>query len=228
MTTSTDVATARPDTSEMVMVHNAFRSHFRALPDLVRGVDTGDIARARRVVAFFEEMSNGLHNHHTTEDELMWPILLDRAPTDHELVLRMEEQHERIAELNAIAATQSKVFATAADPAVRAEFAETLAAIAAALDEHMGEEERHILPLVEQVLSVLEWNAIGETARAHIPKDRQLVFFGFMLQASTPDERRRFLQEVPLLARLMWRLVGKRAYGKEHREVYGIAPDWAT
>lgn len=228
MTASADTATARPDTSEMVMVHNAFRYHFRALPDLVRGVDTGDIARARRVVEFFEEMSDGLHHHHTTEDELMWPILLDRVRTDHELVLRMEEQHERIAELNAIAVGQSKVFATAADLVVRAELADTLAALAAALDEHMGEEEHHILPLVERVLTVPEWNALGETARAHIPKDRQLVFFGFMLQACTPDERRRFLQEVPLFARLMWRLVGKRTYAKEHREIYGIAPDWAA
>ena len=35
-------AIARPDTSEMIFVHNAFRQQFRALPDLVRAVPAGD------------------------------------------------------------------------------------------------------------------------------------------------------------------------------------------
>ena len=30
----------------------------------------------------------------------MWPLLLERAQTDAALILRMEEQHERIAELH--------------------------------------------------------------------------------------------------------------------------------
>ena len=121
------------------------------------------------------------------------------------------------------------MFATAADPVVRAELADTLAALAAALDEHMGEEEQHILPLVEErAQRAGVERARRDCARAHPRRIVSLIFFGFMLRACTPEERRRFLQEVPLFARLMWRLVGKRTYGKEHREIYGIAPDWAA
>ncbi len=29
----------------------------------------------------------------------MWPLLLEQAPMDSEMILRMEEQHERISEL---------------------------------------------------------------------------------------------------------------------------------
>ncbi len=34
--------------------------------------------------------------HHTTEDDLIWPELLDRAGLDAPLVRRMEEQHQQI------------------------------------------------------------------------------------------------------------------------------------
>ncbi|RZK86051.1 MAG: hemerythrin domain-containing protein, partial [Rhodococcus sp. (in: high G+C Gram-positive bacteria)] len=109
MTTST-AHTARPDTREMVVVHNCFRRQFAALPALVRGVPAGDTARAGEVVTYFEELATALHHHHTSEDDLLWPKLLDRAPTDAALVLRMEEQHERISELLSRAQSQGAAF----------------------------------------------------------------------------------------------------------------------
>lgn len=34
--------------------------------------------------------------HHTTEDDLIWPKLLDRAGLDAPLVEQMEEQHQQV------------------------------------------------------------------------------------------------------------------------------------
>ncbi|MBF6353092.1 hemerythrin domain-containing protein [Nocardia higoensis] len=218
-------APARPDTYDMVVVHNSFRRHFRALPDLVTGVAAGDLQRARRLVAFLDELGTGLHEHHTGEDELLWPLLLERASTDAALVLRMEEQHERIAELTERARRESAEFASAADSSVRDRLAVTLRALATAVDEHMTEEERQVLPVVENVLTVPEWQALGERGREHMPKDRQLVFFGFLLQGASDADRRKFLAEMPLPARLAWRLLGRRAFAKEYREIYGTDPE---
>ena len=36
----------------------------------------------------------GLDNHHHGEDELIWPLLRQRAITDAEIVSRMEHQHD--------------------------------------------------------------------------------------------------------------------------------------
>ena len=187
MTITTD-PTARPDTTAMVIVHNMFRRHFRALPALVRSVADGDVARAARIVTFIDELTAGLHHHHSGEDELMWPLLLDRAPTDNELINRMEEQHERIGELYERAQHQAREFAANADPAVRGSLAATLDALAAALDEHMAEEEQHILPVVERVMTVAEWERLGERGREGIPKDRRLVFLG-EIYGTDPDWR---------------------------------------
>ncbi|MEU1204942.1 hemerythrin domain-containing protein [Nocardia sp. NPDC005825] len=223
---STDIAQARPDTYDMVVVHNAFRRHFRALPALAAGVAPGDVERARVLADFLAELGTGLHSHHTGEDELMWPLLLERAPMAAALVLRLEEQHERIAELSTRAQRDAAAFATAADPAARDRFAATATALAAALDEHLAEEETHILSIVEQVMTVPEWRALGERGRAHMPKDRQLVFLGFLLHAASAPDRRKVLAELPRTARLAWRLLGRRTFDREYRQVYGTEPNW--
>ena len=221
---TTPTTRARPDTSEMVVVHDLFRREFGNLPGLVRGVDAGDVARAEVVVAFVRELAEGLHHHHTGEDELMWPLLLERARTDAALVLRMEEQHERIAALHDRAVDQAAAFAAAADPGDGERLARTLTTLAAALDEHMREEEDHILPLVEEHLTVAEWEALGERGRAGIPKDRQLVQLGFILLGTSPEDRTAFLAQLPVPARIAWRLVGRRRFAAEYRRIYGRAP----
>ncbi|MRH87786.1 hemerythrin domain-containing protein [Nocardia sp. SYP-A9097] len=208
----------------MVLIHRAFRRHFAALPDLVRGVADADITRARRIVEFLTELGTGLHHHHTGEDELMWPLLLERAKTDGALILRMEEQHERIAELTARADRQAEEFAGSAQPRVREQLVVTLSALAAALDEHMAEEEAAILPLVERVMTPREWAALGERGRGAVAKDRQLIFLGFILQGVPHAEQRKFLADMPFAARLAWRLLGRRAFAREYRSIYGIDP----
>ncbi|MFI6772779.1 hemerythrin domain-containing protein [Nocardia sp. NPDC050412] len=217
--------TDRPDTADMLLVHRAFRRHFDALPGLVGGVADGDTARAGRIVEFLTELDTGLHHHHCAEDELMWPLLLERAKTDGALILRMEEQHERIAELIDRADRQAEEFAASAHPEVRGHLAATLSALAVALDEHMAEEEARILPLAGRVMTAREWQALGERGRAAVPKDRRLIFLGFILQAVPHPERRKFLADMPFAARLAWRLLGSRTFAKEYRSIYGTDPE---
>ena len=220
----TAATTTRPDTSEMVFVHNCFRQQFRALPGLVLAVPDGDLERARIVVDFQQELTTALHHHHEGEDELMWPLLLEQAPMDSELILRMEEQHERIGELYQRAAENAVEFTATADPKSRTELADTLAELIDALTEHLHDEEVHILPLVERVMTVPQWEALGERGWAGIPKDRQLVFLGFLLQANTPERGREFLTRMPTPARIAWKLLGRRTFAKEYRRIYGTDP----
>jgi len=216
--------TARPDTAEMVFVHNSFRQQFRALPGLVRAVPDGDVRRAAVVVDFLAELTTALHHHHEAEDELMWPLLLELAPMDSALILTMEEQHERIAELYRRAEDDAAGFVRTADPGSGAELADTLTELIAALEEHLHDEEVHILPLVSEVMTVKQWEALGERGRAGIPKDRQLVFLGFLLAANTPERGREFLQKMPGPARIAWKLMGRKVFAREYRRIYGTDP----
>lgn len=209
--TSTTEAT---DTWDMVLVHRGFRRDFRMLPALVRAVTEGDTARAETVGFHLEKVADALHHHHTAEDELLWPLLLERATLHTELINRMETQHERvhealerIAELN----PRWRRTATAGD---RDQLAEVIARASVALDEHLADEEQEVLPIVETHVTPAEWAALGERGRALLPKGKMaLVFLGSLFEDATPAEKTRFLGELPAPARLIWRLVGDRVYG---------------
>lgn len=214
-------AAARPDTREMVVVHNVFRRIFGDLPGLVRGVTPGDRARAGILADSYTEVAAALHHHHTGEDELLWPTLLQRVDADRAFVLRAEEQHERVDTL--LTRGTKQVLAFRADPSAanRDALAATIAELNDALCEHMADEERYILPLVEQHMTVAEWAQLGERGRASIPKDRLLIQLGWILDGLDPAERKEFLRGMPLPARVAWRLAGRRMFAKECRKIYG-------
>jgi hypothetical protein len=217
-------AQARPDTHEMVVVHRVFREGYRELPGLFRTVPEGDTARAAVVVRALTELSTALHHHHTSEDETLWPLLLDRvldAPEHRALVLRMEEQHERVAALIERVEGIAAAFVAGARPEDGERLATAVEALSAALDEHLHDEEVFILPLAEQHLTVEEWEAGAERARASIPPDRLLVQLGYILSHCSPAEARDFTARLPLPARLAWRLVGRRAYRRERAQLLG-------
>lgn len=219
--TSTVAAPERPDTHEMIVIHNLFRRIFGDLPGLVRRVAPGDTARAEVLADAYVEVATGLHHHHTNEDELLWPTLLERVEVERAFVLRAEEQHERVHELlergNGLVAT----FRTDPTAEHRDEFAAVIEDLNTALREHMADEERYILPLVEQHLTVAEWEQLGECGRASMPKDRLLIQLGWILDGMPAAQRRAFLRGMPLPARVLWRLVGRRQFAAEKAKVYG-------
>jgi hemerythrin-like domain-containing protein len=220
------IVTERVDTWEMVLVHRVFRREFRLLPSIVRAVPAGDTARAEIVGQHLEHLAGALHHHHTAEDEMLWPLLLDRATPHTELVDRMEAQHarlheplERIAELN-------PRWRSTAGPLDRDELADVIAQASTALDEHLTDEEQEILPIVATHVTQAEWDALNERGRSVIPKGKlALVFLGSIFEEASPAERARFLAGLPAPARLIWRLFGNRAYAASRDRIRHGAAD---
>ena len=221
--TTTVPAVARPNTREMIVIHNVFRRMFGDLPGLVRAVAPGDTVRAGVLADAWIEVASGLHHHHTNEDEILWPTLLERVEVERSFVLRAEEQHERVHELLECGNAQVEGFRRDPAPERRDQFAATIEELCGALSEHMADEERYILPLVEEHMTVSEWDQLGERGRTGIPKDRLLVHLGWILDGLSVADRREFLAGMPLMARIAWRLVGKRAWRKERDAIYGAA-----
>lgn len=212
--------TERTDTWEMVVVHRVFRREFRMAPALVRAVAPGDTARAEILADHLGNVAHGLHHHHTGEDELLWPLMLARVSMRAELINRMEAQHERLHAPLARIEELLPRWRTRALAADRDELADVLAEASAALDEHLADEEREILPLVEEYITPAEWHALGERGKTSLPKGKMaLVFLGAILEEATPAEKKRFLADLPAPARLLWRLTGERVYAKARDRV---------
>jgi hemerythrin-like domain-containing protein len=203
------------DTHDMVIVHRAFRREFALLPAMVTAVQEGDTDRSALIAAHAREWLGLLHHHHAGEDELLWPRLRDHRDIDTELVGRMEAQHERMAGIIGQVGGPLDRWAATAGLDQRAELAGLLARLRDGLDEHLADEEAHILPVVEVTLSAAQWEELGQRGIASVPKPRLLVVLGYMLEETTPEEAAAFLAHVPRPGRIGYRLVGRRKFQQE-------------
>ena len=108
----------------------------------------------------------GLHMHHTGEDELLWPLLLERAAPSADLIHTMQAQHAKVDDfsdrLEPLIASGSAGAST-----VRGEqLALLVEEFFAALLEHLELEEREILPLAERHVTAEEWSQLGAHGQA--------------------------------------------------------------
>lgn len=202
-TTTTSLTGVR----DMIVVHRAFRRELRLLPELVRGVRPGDAARARQVADATRMILKGLHLHHTGEDELLWPKLLERAAPDAALVARMEAQHGQVDRELALLGPALSRWEVEARPAVGEEVASALDAVRAVLLDHLDEEEREVLPLAAQHLTQAEWSELGEHGLAAMERRELPLLFGAVLEDATPEERAAMVRVLPLPVRLLLRPV---------------------
>jgi hemerythrin-like domain-containing protein len=208
-----------PDINEMRVIHRVFRRELTALPGLVRRVPDGDTARAEVVGRHAQFVLTGLHVHHTGEDENLWPLLLERAAPSSELIETMQTQHERVHEH--VDRAQHLLAGWRRTPSREA--AETLATeveqLNQALFEHLDQEEREILPLAEQYVSVEEWGRLGEHGRDSMSRAELPIMFGAILEEADPVERAQMMTLLPPPIRLLMRTVGARKYRRYISEV---------
>lgn len=211
--------TARTDTHDMIVVHRVFRREFTMAPRLIRAVPAGDVTRAHAVADHMRDLYDGLHGHHTAEDELLWPLLLARVDLDADKVLLMEAQHQKVDALLSRALSLLPEWEATASPDLRDTLADVYDALWPVLLEHLEAEESEVLPLVAEHVTQAEWNRLGERFEQETPKSKLMLFLGSLLEEATPAEAALMLGKLPAPARLIWRLVGRRAYTRRIKAV---------
>lgn len=188
------------DVREMIAVHDCMRKEYGSLPLLVKSIPEGDSARAELVCDHIRLLGVLMDAHHAGEDEVLWPLVRERAP-EHEAIFVMDAEHlslndyvERIGVL---------ADAWRADPNIgnRSGLHTELIRFEKDLLKHLGHEEREVLPILQGVLTQEEFSALGIYVREHVdPADRDLIvglifedttstFSGPMLEAMSPEAR---------------------------------------
>lgn len=203
------------DTHAMVLVHRVFRREFRALPHLVRACGDADRQRAELVGGHAAELIEVLHHHHSAEDTYLWPVLRGRDDVDRAAIDRMDAQHERMAEILERVERLLPDWRASGDAGLGEAIASRLDLLYVALDEHLDDEEAHVLPVVARTLTKRQWRRVGDSAMSAMPRRRLVVFVGAILEDADETERRNFLALVPLPGRIGYRLIGRRTHRLE-------------
>jgi hypothetical protein len=134
------------DMTMMFAIHDALRR------DLVQ-VEQSDERTAGW--STFEQM---LHDHHSIEDDLLWPVVRDEVrdrPDDLALLDQMAAEHAALGP--ALEALDQALARGARAPSAVADLENHLV-------EHLAHEERDALPLVDRTLSQEQWMTFGQAS----------------------------------------------------------------
>jgi iron-sulfur cluster repair protein YtfE (RIC family) len=159
------VAEGPLDLNGMYMAHHAFRRDLARFALAARQTPLEHAEVWRALAVRWGQFSGILHHHHTTEDDVLWPQLLEVADADGRATLEaMEAEHELIDPLLAGCAAGFAAMAQAPDAATRDRLAHTAETARDTLSDHMRHEETAALPLVQELLPKAGWDRVEKAA----------------------------------------------------------------
>jgi hypothetical protein len=212
------------DPFEMALVHRGFRRELHDATGLVLGVSAGDSRRAAVVCEHIEFMMTAVHFHHSAEDGFVWPRLSARAPSLAGELTRMEEAHRTIDDACDRVRVTAVLWAETGDRRRAEEFVAVIEGFASRVDEHFDDEEHSVVPVIAEYLSPKEWRKFlshgSAFVRAH-PR-RGLALGGIVLDGESVETKERFLGNLPLPLRTVFKIFGERVYAGYRAQIYGL------
>lgn len=214
---TTEGAAAR----EMPIIHRIFRRQFAEVRALVQEVPAAEATRVSAVADHLGFLLDGLHMHHTTEDDLIWPKLLDRAGLDAPLVRRMNEQHQQIDESVAEVRAAMRVWRSDPTSTRSSALVDRLGEFLVVLESHLDEEEQVVVPLIDRHLTQAEWQDVGKRGFEKFTPAQRWIATGQMVEVATSEEVAMMFGQLPPPVKVLWHLIGKRRYRRYITPVRG-------
>ena len=211
----------RFDRREMLIVHDVFRREFALMPGLIGTVAPDDHHRAELVADHIDGLTSLLHRHHHGEDANVWPLLVDRCADSAALTGSMHDQHEQLsAHLDAANAALGVWRANAtADSGHR--LVDALDRALSSLQQHLDDEERYVVPLMEQHISAAEWDDFVQKGSADADPAQLPLQFGMLMYEGDPEIIERALAAMPADARPVIGAVAAQTFAEHSRAVHG-------
>jgi hemerythrin-like domain-containing protein len=209
------------DVRDMAIVHRTFRAAYAEAARLVRDEPVPTAARVTFLADHIDFTVETLHIHHEGEDELLYPKLIERLPDQASMTEEVEHEHELVkTALDSVSAACS-TWRNHPSSDAAAELASALDQLNAVAERHLDDEEQKIVPLAAVTLTQQEWDAIGEHAVAQIPRDKQPIAFGLILDPLDDTDRAHMKRVLPPPVRLLYPILIGRKWNRYALELRG-------
>lgn len=202
-------ADAPADVSFMRALHAALRRDLSRLRGAAAQLD-GSAGAPPAVLAGWDAFRAQLDNHHSAEDEDLWPVLRGELSDAGDLasVDAMVEEHRHIPPALA-----------GVDAALRGggELTAPVELLSTVVLDHLAHEEREALPLIEQHLTRAQWRVFLHKERSRRSPRERPEFLTWILDDAGEQDAAAVLAEMPPPARLVYRRVLRPRYDAQHR-----------
>jgi hemerythrin-like domain-containing protein len=209
------MTSAQPiEVRDMRIVHRTFRNAYDEAARLIRENPTPSRARVDFLADHVDFGLAMLHHHHESEDQLLYPLLIERAPEQAASTEEIERQHLEVT--SAIDAVSAACRAWRSQPTAEsgAWLAAALDSLNATLQPHLDDEESTVVPLAAVTLTQREWDAMGEHARGTMSRSQMPIAFGMLLEPLDAADRDYMKAQLPVPVRLLFPVLIERPWRK--------------
>lgn len=150
------------DLTMMYVLHHAFRRDLADFVDAAGRFGVEDLGAWQRLAERWRTFGVLLHDHHTKEDDYLWPLLIHKATRAADLpalavLAEMEAEHKSIDPLLAEVTAAFELMAQAPADDVRTTLIARLAETRQNLGDHLAHEERDAIAVMQSHVSGEEW-----------------------------------------------------------------------
>jgi hemerythrin-like domain-containing protein len=220
----TTLNAAHFDRREMLIIHDVLRREFALMPGLIAAVAVGDRERAALVAEHIDGLTTLLHHHHSGEDANVWPLLLARSSgSAAALTESMHDQHEQLATLLDAVDAELAVWRIDAATTAGKRLVDALDQLLPLLWRHLEDEERDVVPLLEQHVTAAEWDDMVQKGSADADPASLPLGFGMMMYEGDPEIVERALAAMPGNVRPVVAELAAQAFAEHSLAVHGTS-----
>jgi hemerythrin superfamily protein len=187
----------------LIAMHKAMRADSQRLIGAVDTLPDGDTHHAAALGRAFAAIAGLIHDHHWTEDDVMYPFLLDRVPTFEDDAIRLEDDHVELdaamARINARFRLLAHQLSTRLWQDTRGHLREEAAAFDRVLVEHLDREEAVVVPPFESLLSEADQHALQKEEAKLSTYRHMRMAVPWVLANATPEEEANLRATAPRL-----------------------------
>lgn len=200
-----------PDLSDYEVIHTALRAAPHRIADALADFADGDRPRATALARYWEGYAGEVLAHHTVEDTVFFPALIERVPVVADHLARVDAEHHRLDELMAACAGAFVDLERTATTSAAADAAAVVRELGRLMDGHLDFEDVDLVPLFGRHFTAEEYDAMTQQAMKQIGIGKQAAFtVPFVMHWAAPDQARKLLGEAPLAMRILFRLTRGR------------------
>jgi iron-sulfur cluster repair protein YtfE (RIC family) len=184
------------DLTMLRLIHAALRRDVSRLTAALS--DPSADSRAAALHDQWREFSEQLHHHHTGEDEVVWPLLQQRAgDAADKVVAEMAAEHVELGPLLRVVDERFDAYTAAPSAATREPLAAALGDVATAVEHHLSHEEQTAVPLLMSSLSSADVETIGKSQRKKAGLSGARRFLPWALEDGPPADVDTIMGEMP-------------------------------
>ena len=200
-----------PDFLEgIIVLHGSMRRDGNRLPRAIEAVTTTDEARALQL--WFAKFAREVEHHHLREDDVVWPMLVEREAPFGESLAELQDDHQALDAV--MERTRAALDAMVHDVSTRPEAVAAAEALGQLLDDHLEREEAVMFPALAHVFTKESFTALEDALFNATPKRLIAFELPFAFDGLPAERVTDKLAEMPLAVRLLNRWFWQPAYDR--------------